>query len=252
MIYLIFKKELKSFFYSPLAYVLAGLFSLVMGWIFFNLLYSFVENIQALPKGPGGGEFQFVNQVVIKLFGNLNFLLLMICPILTMKLFAEEKKDQSIDIYFSSPINEWQLVLGKFFASWAMGAFILSTTFVFPVISYMAGVQDQSFSVAGYLGLLLNLASYLSIGLFASSITKNQIIAALLSFVIILGFWLVSWIIQLSTNYFVVEILKQATMVSHYESFVKGILGTHSLIYYTSFTGFWLYCSKKVLEARTW
>ena len=116
----------------------------------------------------------------------------------------------------------------------------------------MAGVQDQSFSVAGYLGLLLNLASYLSIGLFASSITKNQIIAALLSFVIILGFWLVSWIIQLSTNYFVVEILKQATMVSHYESFVKGILGTHSLIYYTSFTGFWLYCSKKVLEARTW
>ena len=121
MIYLIFKKELKSFFYSPLAYVLAGLFSLVMGWIFFNLLYSFVENIQALPKGPGGGEFQFVNHVVIKLFGNLNFLLLMICPILTMKLFAEEKKDQSIDIYFSSPINEWQLVLGKFFASgqWA-------------------------------------------------------------------------------------------------------------------------------------
>ena len=117
MIYLIFKKELKSFFYSPLAYVLAGLFSLVMGWIFFNLLYSFVENIQALPKGPGGGEFQFVNHVVIKLFGNLNFLLLMICPILTMKLFAEEKKDQSIDIYFSSPINEWQLVLGKFFSS---------------------------------------------------------------------------------------------------------------------------------------
>ncbi|MEX1099000.1 MAG: ABC transporter permease subunit [Bacteriovoracaceae bacterium] len=243
---------MKSFFKSPLAYILAGLFSLTMGWIFFNLLYSFVENIQALPQGTQGGELQFVNHVVIKLFGNLNFILLMICPILTMKLFSEEKKDQSIDLYFSSPLSDWQLVAGKFLAAFCMGVFILSTTLIFPLILWMIGIQDYSFVFSGYGGLLLNLASYLAIGLFASSLTKSQVVAALLSFVIIMGFWLISWVIQLSSDYFLVEILKQATMASHYESFVKGIVGSHSLVYYATFTGFWLYLTKKSLEARTW
>ena len=252
MIFLILKKELKSFFKSPLAYVLAGLFSLTMGWIFFNLLYSFVENIQALPQGAQGGELRFVNHVVIKLFGNLNFLLLMVCPILTMKLFSEEKKDQSIDLYFSSPLGDWQLVAGKFLAAFFMGAFILCSTLVFPVILFMVGIKDYSFVASGYLGLLLNLACYLAIGLFASSTTKSQVIAALLSFVLIMGFWLVSWVMQLSSNYFLIEVLKQATMVSHYENFVKGMVGTHSFVYYLTFSGFWLYLTKKVLEARTW
>lgn len=223
-----------------------------MGWIFFNLLYSFVENIQALPKGPQGGELQFVNHVIIKLFGNLNFLLLMVTPILTMRLFSEEKRDQSIDLYFSSPVSDWQLVIAKFLSGYLMGVFIVATTLVFPVILFMSGIQDHSFAYTGYLGLLLNLACYVAIGVFASSATRSQVVAALLSFVIIMGFWLISWMLQLSSNYFVVEILKQATMVSHYENLVKGMIGTQDLMYYTTFTAFWLYLSKKVVEARTW
>lgn len=252
MITLIAAKELKSFFKSPLAYVLAGLFSLVTGWIFFNLLYGFVENIQALPKGAQNGELQFVNHVVIKLFGNLNFLLLMISPIITMKLFAEEKRDQSIDLYFSSPVSDWQLVAGKFLAALGMGAFILSTTLVFPVILWMVGVEDGSFAWAGYAGLFMNLACYLAVGVFASSITRSQVIAALVAFVTVMGFWLISWMLQLSSNYFLVEILKQLTMVSHFENLVKGMAGLHNIVYYFSFAGFWLYLTKKSVEARTW
>lgn len=252
MISLIVKKELKSFFKSPLAYVLAGLFSLSMGWVFFNLLYGFVETIQATPQGVGNGELQFVNSVVIRFFGNLNFMLLMVVPIITMSLFSEEKKDQSIDLYFSSPVSNWELVLGKFFSALLMGLFIISTTFIFPVIVSMAGIQDYSFTAGGYVGLFFNLACYAAVGVFASSLTKSQVIAALFSFVIIMGFWLLSWVIQLSTNYFLVEILKQLTMVSHYENLVKGMGSTHSFIYYFSFISFWLYLTKKNLEARTW
>lgn len=252
MISLILIKELKSFFKSPLAYVLAGLFSLTMGWIFFNLLYSFVENIQALPKGDQGGELQFVNHVIIKLFGNLNFILLMVSPIITMKLFSEEKKDQSIDLYFSSPVSDWQLIIGKFLAAYCMGLFVVSTTFVFPVILYMVGIEDYSFALSGYAGLALNLACYVAIGVFASSATRSQVIAALFSFVMIMGFWLISWVLQLTSDYFIVEILKQVTMVSHYEGLVKGIIGTHNLVYYATFVAFWLYLTKKVVEARTW
>lgn len=252
MIFLIAAKELKSFFKSPLAYVLAGLFSLVTGWIFFNLLYGFVENIQALPQGPQSGELQFVNHVVIKFFGNLNFLLLMVVPILTMRLFSEEKKDQSIDLYFASPIKDWQLILGKFLGALGMGAFIVSTTLVFPAILYMAGIEDYSFALSGYAGLFFNLACYVAIGLFASSVTKSQVIAALLSFAMIMGFWLISWVLQLTSNYFVVEILKQLTMASHYENLVKGMAGTHNLVYYGTFTAFWLYLTKKTVEARLW
>ncbi len=239
MIYLIYKKEMKSFFKSPLAYILAGLFSLTMGWIFFNLLYGFVENVQSLPKGAGGpGELQFVNHVVIKLFGNLNFVLLMVCPVLTMKLFSEETKDQSIDLYLSSPVSEWQLTLGKFFAALCMGVFIVATTLIFPVILHLVGVRDHSFSLMGYLGLFFNLSCYVAVGLFASSLTSSQVIAALASFVVIMGFWLISWVIQLSSNYFLVEIMKQLTMVSHYESMVKGLFAIDSLVYYICFTFF--------------
>lgn len=252
MIALILKKEMKSFFYSPLAYVLAGLFSLTMGWIFFNLLYGFVENIQALPKGADSGELQFVNHVVIKFFGNLNFILLMVCPIITMRLFAEEKQNQSIDLYYSSPISDWQIVTGKFLAAFCMGLFVVSTSFVFPLIMFMVGVDDYSFAINGYIGLILNLACYAAVGIFASASTKSQVIAALFSFVLIMGFWLISWVVQLSSNYFLVEILKQATMVSHYESLVKGMIGTHNLVYYFTFVGFWLYLTKKTIEARTW
>lgn len=251
MTWIIAVKELKSFFKSPIGYVLAGLFSLITGWIFLNLLVSFVENTQNLPA-QYQGQLDFINTVVVKLFGNINFLLLFICPLLSMGSFAEEKKDSTIDLYLTAPITDLQLVLGKYIGLVVKLIFLLSTTLIFPCILWMIKVSDFSFVYTGYLGLLLNSMSYLAIGIAASSLTKNQIIAALISFVLIMGLWMISWGAQISTNYFYVQFFQFITFSSHFEMFVKGVVSLSDLAYYLSFIFFGLFITKKIIEARHW
>ena len=251
MIGLIYSKEIKSFFKSPFAYVLAGLFSLIIGWIFFNLLMSYVDNIQALPNGVQS-QLKFVNAVVIKLFGNMNFLLMMICPVVTMKFFAEEKRDSTIDLYFSSATTDFQLVMGKFLATVTIGAFLLFCTLIFPLIMIRVNIHDFSFLLLGYLGALLNIACYMSVGLFCSSMTRSQVVASLSSFSIIMFFWLVSWILQLSDNYFLVSLIEHVTIVSHYESLVKGYLNFSSIVFYITFIFFFIFLTLKSLSSRRW
>lgn len=251
MISLIMKKDLASFFKSPLAYVLAGLFALITGWIFFNLLVTFVENTQQLPE-QYRGQLDFVNQVVVKLFGNINFLLLFICPIVTMRTFAEEKKEATLDLYFTAPIKDFELVIGKYLANVLMVFFLLSTTFIFPIILWTIKVSDFSFVFSGYAGLMLNSLCYVAVGMLASSLTQNQIVAALISFVVIMGLWMISWGVQISTNYFYVQFFKYMTVVNHFEMFVKGSVGLSDIIYYFSFIFIGVFLTKKAIEARNW
>jgi len=251
MTLLIMKKELRSFFKSPTAYIIAGLFAAITGYIFYNLLISFVENTQNLP-GQYKTKLDFINSVIIQLFSNINLFLLFFCPILTMKMFAEEKKDSTIDLYFSAPVKDYELVLGKFFASIIMGCFLLSITLIYPVILWSIQASDFSFIISGYLGLFLNMVSYLALGLFASSLTSNQIVASVISYVGIMGFWVISWASQISTNYIYSEFFKYITIVRHFEMFVKGITSTSDLVYYFSFIFIWIFLTKKVLESRNW
>lgn len=251
MISLIFAKEVKSFFKSPLAYVLAGLFSLVIGWVFFNLLMGYVENIQALPTGVQS-QLKFINAVVIKLYGNMNFLLMMICPVITMKIFSEEKRDNTLDLYFASPMNDWHLILGKYFSTLLIGLFLLGCTLIFPLIMLRVEIHDWSFMIFGYLGAFLNIACYMSVGMFCSSLTRSQVIAALSSFSIIMIFWLVSWILQLSDNFLLISFIKQLTIVNHFELLVKGFVGLNNIVFYLSFIFFFLFLTSKSLAARNW
>jgi ABC-2 type transport system permease protein len=251
MISLIMKKEVKSFFKSPMAFVLSGLFSLVIGWIFFNLLMGYIENIQALPTGVQS-QLKFINAVVIKLFGNMNFLLMMICPVITMKIFSEEKRDNTLDLYFASPMSDYQLVLGKYLSTLVIGGFLLLCTLIFPLIMYRVEIHDWTFLLFGYLGAFLNIACYMSVGLFCSSLTRSQMISALTSFSIIMLFWLVSWILQLSDNFFLISFVRQLTIVSHYEMMVKGFIGLHDIVFYISFIFFFIFLTLKSLAARNW
>lgn len=250
MILLITRRELKSFFKSPLAYVVSGFFTLIMGWIFFNLLVEYVDTVQNIPRENNG--LSFINGVVLKLFGNINFMFLFISPLITMKLIAEEKKDSTIDLYYATAVNEYQLVLGKYLAAVVMGLFLITSTFLFPLIFRSANLDDFSFVISGYLGLVLNMMCYFSVGLFASSLTNNQIIAALTSFIFIISTWMFNWFGQVSSNYLVMEILNYLSIVGHYETFAKGLMSTSDFIYYFSFISIFLFLTKKVMEARNW
>ena len=251
MIGVIALRELKSFFKSPLAYVIAGIFALTMGWIFFNLLVEYVDKLQNLP-GSQDGQWGFINAVVLKLFGNINFMFLFLSPIITMRLFAEDKRENTIDLYYAAPISDYQIVLGKYLAAVLMGIFLLATTLIFPFVFQSAHFENFSFIYTGYLGLVLNIFCYFSVGLFASSLTNNQIIAALVSFVMIMALWILNWAAQVTSNYILVEIFQYISLVSHFEMLAKGKVNTSDFIYYFSFVTFFIFSTKKVIESRNW
>ena len=251
MIGVIALRELKCFFKSPLAYVIAGIFTLTMGWIFFNLLVEYVEKVQNIP-GIQDGQWGFINGVVLKLLGNINFMFLFLSPIITMRLFAEENRESTIDLYYAAPIGDYQIVLGKYLASVIMGIFLLSTTLLFPLVFQTVQLESFSFVYTGYLGLFLNILCYFSIGIFASALTNNQIVAALVSFVLIMSLWMLNWVAQVSSNYLLVEIFQYLSVVNHFEMLAKAKLGISDLIYYFSIVTFFIFATKKVIESRNW
>jgi len=251
MIFLIMKKELKSFFRSPLGYVVTGLFCLVVGWMFMHQLDYFINNVQKVPVHMRN-HYDFTNEVIIKLFSNVNFLLLFITPILGMRSFSEEYRDRTIELYFSSPISDFEIIIGKYLGLLLQGFFFLSMTFIYPLVLSNLEITDISFLITGYIGLFLNFSCYAVISIFASSLSTNQILSALGGFVLILGIWITGWFGQSSSNYLLAQILNFVSVNFHFTHLLKGTIHFSDLAFYFSFICFGILLTKKRLEARFW
>ena len=251
MILTIWKKEMESYFTSPLAYVLIGLFSLITGIMFFNLLVTYTDGIQAIPQHMAQ-EISFVEEVVLRLFANINFLFLFFIPLLTMRLFSEEKKQETIDLYWLSPVREWQVVLSKGLAALSLIFAMLIMTVVFPLIVWGVGIKDFSLLGSAYLSVVLNACCYISMGLFFSSISNNQIIAGLLSILGIMFLWMITWGGHLNSNYMISEIFNYIGITSHFERILRGLIGTQDIIYYITFILLFGFLSIKSLGRRNW
>lgn len=251
MIWTIWKKEVQSYFSSPLAYVLIALFSLITGVMFFNLLVTYTDGIQAIPQNMAQ-EISFVEEVVLRLFANINFLFLIFIPLITMRLFSEEKRLETLDIYWMAPVKEWQVVLSKGLAAFCLILSMLFMTIVFPLIIWGIGVKDLSLLGAAYLSVLLNGVCYISLGLFCSSISGNQIIAAILSILGIMFLWMITWGGHLNSNYMISEIFTYIGITSHFERILRGLIGTQDMIYYVSFVLFFSFLTVKSLGRRNW
>ncbi len=251
MIFLILKKELKHFFRSPMAYFVAGLFSMIVGWLFFNQLSYFAENIQKVHISMRT-HFDFANEVVLKLFGNVNFLLLFISPIIAMKSFSEEYRSRTIDLLFYSHCSDLEIIIAKYLSLIIQGCFLLSTTLIYPLLLGNLEMSDTTFIVTGYLGLVLNLACFLAMGMFASCVTKNSIIASVLAFVFVLFSWMMAMFSQMSSNFFLAELFKYLSINHHYENFVKANISLADLAFYFSFITIFIIIIKKRLGMRHW
>jgi ABC-2 type transport system permease protein len=251
MIWHLYKKDMQSYFSSPLAYVLIGLFSLISGIIFFNLLVTYSDGIQALPPNYAQ-EISFLEEVVLRLFANINFLFLFFIPLITMKLFSEEKRQNTLDLYWMAPLRDWQVVLAKGLSAFSLVFSMLLMTVLFPIIIYGVGVRDFSTLGSAYLALALNAAAYISLGLFCSSLSENQIISGLLSILAIMFMWMITWGGNLNSNYLVAEIFVYLGITSHFERVLKGLLGTQDIIYYASFIFAMGFLTVKSLGRRNW
>ncbi|HXH74393.1 MAG TPA: ABC transporter permease [Bacteriovoracaceae bacterium] len=251
MIWTLWKKEVDSYYSSPLAYVLIGLFSLITGIIFFNLLVTYSDGIAAIPQNMTE-PISFVEEVVLRLFSNINFLFLFFVPLITMRLFSEERKAETLDLYWMSPVSDWQLVLAKGLAALTLILSMLLMTVIYPLIIFGVGVRDFTLLGSAYLGVGLNACAYISLGLFCSSLSNNQIIAGLLSILSIMFLWMITWGGHLNSNYLVAEVFTYIGITSHFERTLRGLLGTQDLIYYATFIFTFGFLTVKSLGRRNW
>lgn len=241
-ILILVKKELKDSFLSPLIYILTGLFCFMMGWLFFNYLLQ-AKNLTSATM---------TQAVITPIFGNINFIFVFLCPLITMRSFAEERKQATLDLLLRSELSEMQIIIGKFISNMVLVFFMLSFTLVFPTILAFSGYSDWGVVGSSYLGIILSVMAYLSVGLFCSSLTDNQIVASLLTFCILLGSMLMVISANATDNYLLALIIQYMTIPFHYEGFVKGVLRSYSLVYFISYLCFFFLLTLKSLQARKW
>jgi ABC-2 type transport system permease protein len=232
-------KELYTYFVSPIAYFVCFVFTAISGFLFFFILIT--------ASGQQGGTGA---HVMATLFGNMAIILLFFTPVLTMKLFAEERKSGTIELLLTSPITDGQVVLGKFFASWALLLIMLALTLFFPLLVQRFGPLDIGALLSGYLGVVLIGSSFLALGLLMSSMCKNQLVAALTSFGILITLWVIG---SLSSQYGSIEkFLSYLSLLEHYKDFARGVIVLKDVIYHVSFTGVCLFATFKSIESSKW
>lgn len=197
-------------------------------------------------------QYDFANEVIIKLYGNVNFLLLFIIPIISMKSFSEEYRNQTMDLYFSSPISDYELVIGKYLAVVAQGTLLILTTAIYPLFLSNLNISDTSFIYTGYLGLFFNVLCFSGLSCLASSLGTNQIFAALAGFIFVLFAWMTSMLAQMTSNFVLSEFFKFISVNHHFENFVKGNISLSDFSFYISFIILSLLILKKRIESRRW
>jgi len=227
------KKEFRAYFDSPVAYVVITLFLLIAGWQFATPL--FLNNSADLRT----------------LFGIIRFILLFFIPALSMRLISEERRLGTIEILMTLPIKDWQLVIGKFIAAYLLVIITILLTLVHYITISFLGDPDFGAAVGGYLGLILIVGVYLSIGIFTSSLTQNQIVAFIVSFVIIFAFFIIDKVIFFFPG-FIANLLEYLSIDYHFNSIARGVVDSRDLIYYVAMIFLFLFLTVQSLESRKW
>lgn len=247
LILTILKRELKSYFSSPIAYIVLVVFLVLSGVFFFVYLQSFVGS-QFDPRFQFFKERLNLNEFVIRPYlGTVSVVLLLMIPIITMRLIAEERKNYTAELLFTSPLRVIHIVLGKFLASLILFLVMMALSAIHIVVLVVYGNPDLGPVLSGYLGLLLLGSSFLSIGLFASSLTENQIIASVISFGVLLVFWIIGASSDAETS-----VLGYLSIINHFDNFTKGMIELKDVVYYLSFIFFGLFLTEVTLDSERW
>jgi ABC-2 type transport system permease protein len=248
-------RELRSIFVSPIAYVVMTGFLLLGGWFFFNLLARFNLLVSMYSSFQGGAEAMQrlnVNEFVLApLFHNLSVVLVILIPMITMRGFAEEKRAGTYELLLTSPVATWEIVLGKFVGMVAFISVMVALTSIYGLILWIYGNPEVGIMISGYLGLLLLAITFVTIGLFASSLTENQIIAAVTGLVMLLLLFVIAWPAD-SAGKVVGDVLRYVSVTEHFASLVKGVIDSKSLIYFATMIAGWLFLTQRSVESIRW
>ena len=230
----ILRKELRVYFVSPLAYVFLAAFLFLAG-VFFYLGITLT------------GEASL--RVML---GNLSITLLFVLPMLTMRHFAEEQRSGTFELLMTAPVHPWAMILGKWLASLALCGVMLAGTLLFTAVLAYYGEPDWGVVLCSYLALLLCSGAFCAAGLFASSLTRDQVAAGLVGILLLLPFWLIGQAADLTDVAWLAELLGQVAFLTHLRSFTRGVLDTADLTYFAGFTFVFLFLTFRTLESRRW
>jgi ABC-2 type transport system permease protein len=229
----IYRREIRSYFNSPVAYVVIVVFLAIVGWFFSSNI--FLMNIASLRI----------------LFDIVPLVFLFFVPAITMRLLAEEKKTGTLELLTTRPVRDVEIVLGKFLAAWSLLAAALLPTLLYVVTLLAIGSPDLGPILTAYLGLMLMGGAYIAIGLFASGLTENQIVAFILSFLFVVALFLMDKVLMYVPEAFATP-MEFLSIDYHFSNIARGVIDTRDLIYFGSLLGFGLYLATVTLERRKW
>ena len=242
-------KELRSYFASPIAYIIVGFFALPFGVFFYLYLEAFLR--QSMQMAQFGGSLNVNQQVIRLVLQNASVIILFVMPMITMRTYAEEKRSGTIELLLTSPVTDLQIIVGKFLGALGLYIAMLLVTLLYIAILFVYGHPEWRPLVAAYLGLLLMGGAFLSLGLFISSTTDNQIVAGIISFVVFLLLWIISWLGQ-SAGPTAAKVLDYLSIIWHFDDFGKGVIDSKHVVYYLSFITFGLFLTLKSVDTERW
>lgn len=255
-IYAIFEREIKSYFVSPIAYIVIALFIGLCGIFFYLMVSTFVQrcyevDFYAQQWRQMSPVMNLHEWIIRPFFSNIALFALMILPLMTMKLFSEEKKNGTIELLQTSPLTSSQIVIGKYGAVLFLYSIMLVITFIYMLFLVAYGNPEYGQILSGYLGIFFIGGSYLAIGLLFSTFTENQIISAVSTIVVILFLWSIGWLSS-SLNPALGKILNYLSLIDHFDTFAKGVIETKNIVFYISFIFVSLFLSYVSIESARW
>mgnify|MGYP001328644741 CR=1 FL=1 len=248
------QKELRSYFASPIAYIVIGFFALMYGYFYAVMLQYFVRaSMQMNQMGMQGPQSMNVNgQMGRPLLQNVTVLLLFVLPAISMRTYSEEKRSGTAELLLTSPLTDLQIIMGKYIGALTLYATMLAVTLIHIAVLFIYGNPEWKPLATAYLGLLLLGGAFLSVGLFISTLTKNQVVAYTVTFAVFLMLWVISWVGSVSAGGWLADVSSYLSIIDHFDDFSKGVIDTTHLIYYVSFIAFGLYLTAKSVDTERW
>jgi ABC-2 type transport system permease protein len=251
-VWTITKKELKSFLYSPIAYTLTAFFLLISGFFFYNILaWANDQTMRVMQSGYGMNQININKMLFQPFFNNITIILMFLLPLLTMRLFADEKKMRTEELLLTSPVKLSAIIIGKYLAALIIYTLILLLTATYAIFIFIYGNPELAPLLTAYLGLFLLGAVFIAIGIFTSALSENQVVAAVISFSAIILIWVISWVGESSPGAWK-GILTYLSFFSHFQNMVGGVIDTQDIIYYLTFVFLGLYLCRALFEFRKW
>ncbi len=235
-------KELRTFFASPLVYFVAAVFLALSGYYFYTNLNAFITF--------GFGE-SIVEHLWQRLFNDIVRVVITVIPLVTMRVYAEEKSLGTMELLYTTPLRDGEILASKYLACMAVFTMIVGSTVLYPILIYRIQPFDLSQLYAVYLGMFLLVSAMVSIGIFISSLTQTQLIAALFTYGAVLLLWNLSWN-EAAVPKDILGVVSQICAYDHFEPFARGIVDLKDLAYFIALTTFMNWLTMRSMESRQW